>query len=66
MPSVAFRADVVPVGQLRISTALSRTIDAQQTTGSLSSLSSFLELLPLDKRHSVDRQSGPIAQGRYT
>jgi len=25
-----------------------------------------LGLLPLDKRHSVDRQSGPIAQGRYT
>jgi len=34
MPSVAFRADVVPVGQVSISTALSRTIDAQQTSGS--------------------------------
>jgi len=34
MPSVAFRADVVPVGQVSISTVLSRTIDAQQTTGS--------------------------------
>jgi len=34
MPSVAFRADVVPVGQVSISTVLSRTIDAQQTSGS--------------------------------
>jgi hypothetical protein len=56
MPSVAFRADVVPVGQVSISTALSCTIDAQQT-----SVREFvLELLPLD------HQSGPIAQSRYT
>ena len=65
MPSVAFRACVVPVGQLRISTAFDRTIDAQQTTG-LRAVEFDLELLLLDKRHSVDRHSGPIAQSRYT
>jgi len=65
MPSVAFRADVVPVGQRRISTGLSRTIDAQQTTGSrvrwVRSWATAAGQTPL-----VDRQSGPIAQGRYT
>ena len=65
MPSVASRAGVVPVGQLRISAALRRTIDAQQTTG-LRVVEFDLDLLPLDKRHCVDGQSGPIAQSRYT
>jgi hypothetical protein len=50
MRSVASRAGVVPVGQLSISTALSRTTDAQQTTG-LRVVEFDLGLLPLDKRH---------------
>jgi len=61
MPSVAFRADVVPVGQVSISTGLSRTIDAQQTSGSrVRSWTTAAGQTPLRRSRVRTDRSGPL------